>query len=178
MAHRTCSEGDCESPVKARGLCSKHYQRWVKAGGQTRTYAPRGSGGRRGANGYIYVWQPDHPLAHADGYVPEHRKVAWDAGILVDPAMVVHHIDHDKANNELSNLEVMWHSDHMVRHVDEDGVVNQHGHWQRSSGACSVEGCERTVKNRGLCAAHYSRLRRRGDVRSDLPVVAGQRLTR
>ena len=28
MADRTCSDADCELPVRARGMCVNHYQRW------------------------------------------------------------------------------------------------------------------------------------------------------
>ncbi len=136
------------------------------------------SGIRQASNGYIYVRQPDHPLAHRDGYVAQHRLVAWDAGILTDPKMHVHHIDHDKTNNDLSNLEVMSESDHHRHHIQEaGGVENQHGHWGLKVKTCEVDGCGRPTKNRDLCAAHYSRLRRWGDVRADLPIVPGQKLT-
>lgn len=30
MTHRICTSADCESPVLARGMCSKHYTRWRK----------------------------------------------------------------------------------------------------------------------------------------------------
>ena len=32
VADRTCSIDGCESPVKSRGWCSKHWQRWYKHG--------------------------------------------------------------------------------------------------------------------------------------------------
>jgi HNH endonuclease len=35
---------------------------------------------------------------------------------------------------------------------------------------CSVEICERRAYARGLCFAHYTRLRRTGDIRADLPL--------
>lgn len=33
MTDRTCSTLDCAAPPKARGMCSKHYQRWYKREG-------------------------------------------------------------------------------------------------------------------------------------------------
>lgn len=41
--------------------------------------------------------------------------------------------------------------------------------------ACPIGGCERPAWCRGLCTAHYFRLRRTGDVRADLPISARKR---
>lgn len=35
---------------------------------------------------------------------------------------------------------------------------------------CTVDGCERPVTARGWCAAHYSRIRKHGDVQAHIPV--------
>lgn len=35
---------------------------------------------------------------------------------------------------------------------------------------CSVKGCNRIVRVRGLCSSHYARLRRTGDLQEDTPV--------
>lgn len=37
-------------------------------------------------------------------------------------------------------------------------------------GQCSVDGCPRPVKARGLCGGHYARWQRDGDVRPDVPL--------
>lgn len=37
-------------------------------------------------SGYVRVWEPGHPMGMADGYVLEHRKVIYDAGIEIDAA--------------------------------------------------------------------------------------------
>lgn len=134
-----------------------------------------GSKRRVGENGYVYIWEPSHPLAHADGYVAEHRKVLWDLGALTDPAMHVHHVDHNKSNNDPANLEVVTQSVHTSRHAREDGVVNQYGAWRVQDPACSVAACGRPSRAGGLCSAHYSRLTRHGDVMTSLPVEAGQK---
>lgn len=89
-----------------------------------------GEGRRVTTQGYVEVWEPDHPLAFADGYVLEHRKVAWDAGIFDDPSLLVHHEDEDRQNNDLSNLRVKSNPDHARDHVHERGTVkNQYGEW-------------------------------------------------
>lgn len=72
--------------------------------------------------GYVRVHAPDHPLAFANGAVFEHRKVAWDHGLLTDPALVVHHINGVKTDNRLENLAVTTHSEHNLRHLAERGT--------------------------------------------------------
>ncbi|NQD41439.1 hypothetical protein [Glutamicibacter halophytocola] len=60
--------------------------------------------------GRIHVYKPDHPLANTGreypGYVLEHRMVAWDAGLLTDPALQVRHINKIPSDNRLENLKV------------------------------------------------------------------------
>lgn len=57
--------------------------------------------------GYYEVFDPTHPLAKKNGYIREHRKVAYDTGMLIDPVMEVHHKNGVKNDNRLENLEVV-----------------------------------------------------------------------
>lgn len=83
---------------------------------------------RVNARGYRLLFEPDHPLAMADGYVYEHRKVAWDAGLLTDRSLVVHHRNGDRSDNRPENLEVKAQGEHVREHVTERGYVdNQYG---------------------------------------------------
>lgn len=82
------------------------------------------------SSGYVRVWDPDHPLAMRDGYVLEHRKVVHDAGIDVPAGHQVHHVNGNKTDNRLDNLEVISESDHHRHHAQEAGfVTNQFGVW-------------------------------------------------
>lgn len=87
-----------------------------------------GSKRRELATGYVDVYAPDHPLARSNGYVFEHRKVAWDAGILTDPTDQVHHRNHDRSDNRPENLEAKSGRAHSIDHAEERGMVaNQYG---------------------------------------------------
>lgn len=79
---------------------------------------PKWRGGRLlSASGYVLVYAPDHPH-QCKGYVQEHRLVMESyIGRILDPSECVHHINHDRLDNRLENLELMksW-ADHRRRH--------------------------------------------------------------
>ena len=57
---------------------------------------------------YVRCPEPFLPMARKDGYVMEHRlRMARRCGYLLTRTEVVHHIDHDPANNDEPNLE-LW----------------------------------------------------------------------
>lgn|SRR6185369_2727874 len=64
------------------------------------------------SHGYIHLFEPNHPLAMKNGYVREHRKVLYDAGIKVRPNQEVHHRNGIKADNRLVNLQVLTKPQH------------------------------------------------------------------
>lgn len=66
--------------------------------------------------GYLEVFEPQHPLAKKNGYVRQHRMIALDAGLLTDPSMEVHHKNGIKTDNRLENLEIITHAEHTRRH--------------------------------------------------------------
>jgi HNH endonuclease len=116
---RFCRVERCDRVAIARGYCSPHYRR-VLARGDPEAHDPIGKHwrpdpragrpiGRRFPNsdGYIRVWDPEHPNAAADGWVLEHRRVM--AGLLGRPLYddeLVHHRDGDRSNNDPENLEL------------------------------------------------------------------------
>ena len=122
-----CSIEGCERPAKCRGWCGTHYTHWRQYGTpEAKVYTGR----TLNASGYVRVWAPGHPMANSDNYVLEHRMVVHDAGIDVPPGHHVHHINGDKADNRLENLEVLSESERHRLHIAETGtVVNQFGEW-------------------------------------------------
>lgn len=82
-------------------------------------------------DGYILLKRPDHPHCDRHGYVREHRLVMEATlGRLLDPSEVVHHLDHDKQNNEAGNLRLFHrNSEHLAEELQghipnwtEDGL--------------------------------------------------------
>lgn len=69
---------------------------------------------------YKLIFRPDHPNATASGYVREHRLVVEaHIGRYLEPTEEVHHIDHNKLNNDISNLIVLSKSEHASLHAQE-----------------------------------------------------------
>ena len=80
---------------------------------------PRWKGGRwlSKSHGYIFVLCPGHPNARKNGYVREHVKVMADhLGRKIEAHETVHHINGDKLDNRLENLEVMTRAEHASHH--------------------------------------------------------------
>lgn len=121
MAKRTCSIDGCDKIVHARGWCTGHYQRWLKYGDPAVLVNVNRGSGRTVSDGYVKLYRPGHSLANARGWVPEHRLVAYEAGLLVNLDDHVHHRDENKQNNDLSNLEVLTPSEHHRQHSDGGG---------------------------------------------------------
>jgi len=123
-----------------------------------------GSKRRVRSDGYVDLYLPDHPLARKDGYVFEHRVIAWEAGLLTDPSKHVHHqVDGDKTQNNADNLEALSARDHQLRHAVPGATIrNQHGEWVIGTGyhkecadrraALGKRGCE-------VCGADITALR-------------------
>lgn len=110
-----CTIDGCDEPARGRGWCAMHYLRWLRRGDPLSTaHTLR----HVATSGYVVVREPTHPLALASGYVYEHRKVVFDAGIPIPPGAHVHHKNHDRTDNRLENLEVLSMVEHMRLHKE------------------------------------------------------------
>ena len=71
--------------------------------------------------GYVYKIDPGSPYANSQGKVYQHHEVMCNhIGRTLEPGECVHHIDRDRANNDLSNLMLLTNSEHAQLHAKED----------------------------------------------------------
>jgi hypothetical protein len=126
-----------------------HAGRRVYCSRECRSKAPSwGGGASKGENnpmwrggktrhsmGYVYLRAHDHPFGGSAGYVFEHRIVMerWllenypeskylvtlASGRFLDPTIIVHHRDGNKAHNTIENLECMTATEHASHHNSE-----------------------------------------------------------
>jgi hypothetical protein len=94
----------------ARNYCLKWGIPIATRGSSRGSKHGRWKGGRHiKKGGHILIKTPHHPHCNRLGYVPEHRLVIENAlggYLLPSDVEVVHHDDHNPANNELSNLRL------------------------------------------------------------------------
>lgn len=71
-------------------------------------------------SGYVVAYVPKHPHAHADGYVMLHTVLMERSlGRYLTENEVVHHINHNRADNRIENLLLMDKKEHMSMHMKE-----------------------------------------------------------
>ena len=102
----------CASKAIKRGLCNRHYLRWYRYGNVTIR--------KSRANGEGSVSTQGYRLITVDGrQMLEHRYVmALHLGRRLRRAEIVHHIDGNKLNNVLTNLQLVDRRTHMRLHPD------------------------------------------------------------
>lgn len=117
--------------------CSRIGIKTQRSGPRGGAGHPNWKGGRHtDRDGYVTIWLPEHPCARKSGRVLEHRLVMEATlGRLLDAQEVVHHIDGNRGNNVIENLQLFAGNGDHLRHELTGSVPN----W-------TEKGCARLVK--------------------------------
>lgn len=139
-----CSKINCDKKILAKRLCSKHYQQ-VLAENQKKNLCACGCGKKtkyKFLHGHhTKLFSPEEQSRRGkmnngdtqrkkfDGITTgyrklrgrhKHRIIAEEIlGRSLLPGEIVHHIDHDKTNNDPNNLQIMTQAEHVRLHMLE-----------------------------------------------------------
>lgn len=116
-----CSFPGCERVSHGNGLCNAHRSQQLK-GQELRPIRTERAHRLVTKDGYVKVYDPDHPNAQKRGWVLEHVKVMSDVlGRPIGPKETVHHRNGIRDDNRPENLE-LWSSRHPKGQRVEDLV--------------------------------------------------------
>lgn len=112
------------SHYESRKTCSRECRKKRKDGyvkylvGKTGENCANWRGGRYvNKYGYVMIYKPENPMANSRGYVREHRYVMSEhMGRYLTDEEEVHHIDGNKQNNDITNLQILSKSEHAKLH--------------------------------------------------------------
>lgn len=114
---------------------------------------PNWSGGRSidPTDGYVRIHMPGHPMASPNGYVREHRLVMSEhLGRMLEPSEVIHHINGDRTDNRIENLDLMSQAEHMrLEHT---------GRKRSDETRAKMSAAQRGLKKRPFSAEHKARM--------------------
>ena len=74
-------------------------------------------GDRKISKDYVFLYRPNHPNAYPSGYIAEHRFImSKHLKRPLKPGELVHHRDGNKKNNDIKNLLITSHEEHIIIH--------------------------------------------------------------
>lgn len=135
ITKRTCPK--CGGPKDFHAKACRKCATWSLGHvGKKGPSHPTWKGGTRiDRDGYLKRYAPDHPWPRKSGYVFEHvRVMELSLGRRMELGEVVHHRDHDKQNNDLSNLEVQRAGEHSQHHRRLDAHLRKRDSLGRFAG--------------------------------------------
>lgn len=75
------------------------------------------------SRGRFIVYRPDYPRAYAEGYALRAHVVWWlEYGEVHLKGTNLHHVDGDRLNDKIFNLELKKHGEHTRHHCVKEGV--------------------------------------------------------
>lgn len=122
-----CCSKECSIELRKIRMSGENNHQYGLKGELNSSYK---GGERINVGGYILVYSPGNPFRNSDDYVLEHRLVAEkyllneENSVIIKgkkylkPEYVVHHIDGNRRNNEVSNLVVMTRNEHTQLHMN------------------------------------------------------------
>lgn len=78
---------------------------------------PNWKGGQTISGGRVYIWKPSHPKADGSGYL-KRAHIVWENywRELLPKGYLIHHVDRNRVNDDITNLALVTKSLHNKIH--------------------------------------------------------------
>lgn len=118
-----CSVEGCKKAAHTAGMCQGHWRNKKLYGDPNASYwTINGYSKWTDKQGYVWLYRPDSPYTTQWGRIMEHRLVMSEhLGRKLLPQENVHHINGDRSDNRLENLE-LWNTSQPKGQRVEDKV--------------------------------------------------------
>lgn len=117
-----CLVKRCNALQRCSGLCDEHYRKYLAYGNVEENRRAKNLDGHINQYGYRRIWKPGHPNSNNFGTILEHRFVMSEfLGRPLSSNENVHHINGDRLDNRIENLE-LWTSRQPPRQRVDDLV--------------------------------------------------------